>query len=59
MANLRQISVNASKCQIYYKREKMLLNNIDGTHITIDKEWHVPLVDSCNEVPPVGRMSSQ
>ena len=59
MATLRQISVNASKCQIYDKNAKMLQNNIHGTHIKIDTEWSATLVDSCNKVPPVGRMSSQ
>ena len=48
MANLQQISVNASKCQIYDKKAKMLQNNIHGTHI--DEEGSVILV---------GRISSQ
>ena len=40
MANLRQNSVNASKCKIYDKNANMLqnnsANNIHDTHITMD-----------------------
>ena len=57
MANLRQISVNASKCQIYDKKAKMLQNNIHGTHI--DEEGSVIFVGSCNKVSPEGHMSSE
>ena len=59
MTNSRQISVNASKCQICDKNAKMRQNNINGRHIKIDEERSVTLVGSCNKVPPVGRMSSQ